>query len=57
MTIEAKLDQQAFETLAHIYPHEAYESEPDKFWAYFRKQVPGASREEMVKTLKETGQA
>ena len=50
MTAEAA----AFATFAAAYPHEAYETWPDRFWAYFQRVRPGVSREAMERVLRET---
>ena len=50
MTAEAA----AFATFAAAYPHEAYETWPDRFWAYFQRVRPGVSRETMERVLRET---
>ena len=49
------LDEQcAFDCFAGIYPHEAYETYPDRFWEYFHRKFPAVSRDAMEKMLKET---
>lgn len=47
-------DQQAFETIAHLHPHAAYASDPERFWQYFHARHPNLSREWMVDNLKRT---
>jgi hypothetical protein len=50
-----KIDSDAmFAAFASVYPHEAHEQWPDRFWQYFHKQYPGVPREQMEKILKET---
>ena len=44
----------AFATFAAAYPHEAHETWPDRFWAYFQRVRPGVSRETMERVLRET---
>ncbi len=46
-------DDRAFEIFANCYPHEAYATEPERFWAHFQKQCPGVSRAEMERLLKD----
>ena len=44
-------DQWAFEVFAGQHPHEAHESDPDRFWAFFHGNCPMVPRPEMVKML------
>ena len=44
----------AFATFAAIYPHEAHETWPDRFWEFFQRVRPGVSRETMERILAET---
>ena len=43
-----------YEFFAEMFPHEAYEYEPEMFWKFFHKKAPNVSREEMILNLKET---
>ena len=43
-----------FEVFAKLHPHEAHSEWPDRFWAFFQKQCPNVSREEMERLLAET---
>ena len=47
-------DQWAFEVFAAAHPHEAHESDPERFWAWFHRVRPIETRESMVKFLEET---
>ena len=47
-------DTWPFELFALVYPHEAYEYDPEAFWEFFQGERPGVSRELMVATLRET---
>lgn len=44
-------DQWAFEIFAARHPREAYEMDPDRFWAYFEPQFPGVPREILIELL------
>lgn len=48
-----RLKQIAWEAFCELHPVEAYEMDPDKFWAYFHSRVPHMTREQMVELLKE----
>ena len=43
----------AFETFAKLHPVEAHDTWPDRFWAFFRTECPGVTREQMVAMLDE----
>ena len=49
-------DQWAFEVFAARHPHEAHESDPERFWAYFEPQFPGVPREVLIKLIEEKGE-
>ena len=51
---DAMIEQWAWEAFASLHPHEAYETWPERFWAYFQTQRPGVSRDAMERVLKET---
>lgn len=53
-TITETEDQRAFEIFAGFYPHEAYETSPERFWQMFHAKHPNVSRERMVEILDET---
>jgi len=44
----------AFEAFARAHPHEAYETWPERFWAFFHREHPHVSRAQMEAILKET---
>ena len=46
--------QDAFEMFARAYPHEAYESEPEMFFEFMRKEYGHLKREEIIKLLDDT---
>jgi len=45
------MNKTPFESFADIYPHEAYGSEPEKFWEYFHRLHPDWSREQVNELL------
>lgn len=51
---EQRIEQEAFEILADINPHEMYAAYPDLFWKYVHRRCPNVSRKEMEQILKET---
>lgn len=46
--------QSAFELFARVYPHEAAEIDPERFWRFFQSQYPGVTREQMEECLRES---
>lgn len=43
-----------WECFCQAYPHEAYESDPERFWEYFHSKCPDKSRTDMMYILRET---
>lgn len=52
--IAAEAEQAAWDCFMMAHPHEAYESNPERFWQDFHKKAPNMPRENMVALLKET---
>ena len=50
---EQEWDDMAFEMFASVYPHEAYDSWPDRFLAHAEKKS-GQPREVILKSLETT---
>lgn len=50
-----EIHEAMFALFSSVYPHEAYEQDPELFWRQFQERAPGVSREEMVRLLGETG--
>lgn len=50
---DEQLKQQAWQMFCQAHPVEAYQHDPESFWAYFHKVAPNVSRDEMVALLKE----
>ena len=50
----AEMEQKAFELFAHMHPHEAYDTWPERFWAYFQGKCPGVTRAQMEQLLRDT---
>lgn len=46
-----QLEQWTYRQFARIYPHECYDLDPERFWAYFQGERPGVSREIMEAEL------
>jgi len=51
---ETQLDDEAFALFAEVYPHEAYDSEPERFLAFAKKSCPQRTREDIVSLLEKT---
>lgn len=49
-----EIEETAWQWFAQAHPHEAYETWPERFWAFFHKQSPGVTREQMEAVLRET---
>jgi hypothetical protein len=47
-------ESEAFELLARVYPHEAYEQDPERFWRYFQTVCPDVPRYSMERMLADT---
>lgn len=41
----------AWEWFAFAHPHEAYETDPERFWMFLHKNFPDVSRAQMKETL------
>ena len=52
--IQFEAEAWAWEVFCDAHPHEAYESDPDRFWKHFHSRAPNITREQMVALLKET---
>jgi hypothetical protein len=48
------IEQLAFEHMAQLYPHEVYALHPERFWEYFHRVEPKASKETMIEILNST---
>lgn len=53
-TTDAQLDQAAFEAFATAHPHEAFASQPERFWVFLRRGFPHVTLEQTVEAMKET---
>jgi len=51
-TEDARIEQFVWESFAHAHPHEAHETDPDRFWQHFHQRAPEITREQMVALLK-----
>jgi hypothetical protein len=54
---DAEAEQVAWEWFAGAHPHEAHAKWPDRFWTFFQSRCPGVTREQMERTLMETGES
>lgn len=51
---DQELQAVAWAAFCNAHPHEAYDHDPERFWAYFQVHLPGKSREEMREALEAT---
>jgi len=54
---DAEAERVVWEWFAFAHPHAAHATWPDRFWIFFQGRCPGVTREQMQRTLMETGES
>ena len=52
-----EIEELAYHWFASAHPREAFDSDPERFWAYFQGRCPGVGREVMERLLDEVSAA
>jgi hypothetical protein len=51
------IEEQVYAQFARVYPHECFDTDPERFWRFYQKKNPGVSRAEMERALEVTREA
>jgi hypothetical protein len=48
------IEDRVYAQFARVYPHECFDTDPERFWLFYQKKNPGVSRAEMERALEVT---